>query len=280
MPSRQGRLAFVYLCLRRGQPVPKDSLAEALWVERPPARWEVAINAIVSKLRVSLGRVGLDPARVLPSAFGGYALQLPEPAWVDVEAAHDAVHGAEAALRSGEVETAYGPALVAGAITRRPFLPGEATPWVEEFRRRLSADRLRALDCLVRCLRGNGEVELAEQRAEEAIELDPYRESGYLSLMQLHAASGNPRCGRARVRALSRPLARGPGDLAVAGAAACAPPPAAGKLDALRTPALTSSFRPGGSGRARSAAASRRRDPAARARATPAPSGEAASTAT
>jgi len=191
LPSRQGRLAFAYLCLQRGEPVAKDVLADALWGDDLPPRWEVALNAIASKLRVALGSVGLDRTAVLPVAFGCYALRLPGRTWIDVDAAHEAVHDAEGALRAGASEAAYGDALVASIITRRPFLPAEGAAWVEERRGQLAADRLRALDCMVQCLLRNGEMELAELRAEEAVALDPYRESSYQSLMELHASVGN-----------------------------------------------------------------------------------------
>lgn len=191
LPSRQGRLAFVYLALRAGQAVPRDELAAALWDDALPRSWEDALSALVSKLRQALAAVGLDRSTVLPSAFGCYELRLPSGAWVDVAEAHRAVHLAEGALRHDDASGAYGDALIASIATGRPFLQGEAAAWVEAARRELVADRVRALACMVRCLAANGETELAERRGEELIALDPYREAGYMALMQVHAGAGN-----------------------------------------------------------------------------------------
>jgi SARP family transcriptional regulator, regulator of embCAB operon len=53
-PGRQGRLVFAYLLAAEGKSVPKDELAEALWGDESPARWEKALSVLVSKLRALL----------------------------------------------------------------------------------------------------------------------------------------------------------------------------------------------------------------------------------
>lgn len=83
------------------------------------------MSATVSKLRTALGRVGVCRAEVIASVFGCYQLRLPPEAWVDVEAAASALHEAEGALLAGDPTGAYGGALIAVTILRRPFLPGE-----------------------------------------------------------------------------------------------------------------------------------------------------------
>src|SRR5262245_23050562 len=101
LPGRQGRLAFAYLVDRRAHPVPRDELAEVLWTGTLPAASEVALSAIVSKVRALLVEAGLGRS-VLAAESGCYQLTLPSRAWVDVDAAIDSVHMAEAALLAGD----------------------------------------------------------------------------------------------------------------------------------------------------------------------------------
>jgi SARP family transcriptional regulator, regulator of embCAB operon len=128
-PGQQGRVAFAYLVLERDRPVTREELAEALWPQDLPSAWESALNAIASKLRGVLARLGVDKAALL-GARGSYELRLPGDTWVDVEVAADAIHDAETALRAGDPARAYGPSAVAHHVARRPFLPGERSAWV------------------------------------------------------------------------------------------------------------------------------------------------------
>src|SRR6478735_4306697 len=124
-PGRQGRLTFAYLVAEQGRAVPRDELAEALWGETPPARWDKALTGIVSKLRALLADQGIDGANVLTGAFGCYRLELPEGTWIDILAAATAVDDAEAALTAAALDRAKGAAPLAASILERPFLPGE-----------------------------------------------------------------------------------------------------------------------------------------------------------
>jgi len=190
LPGRQGRLAFAYLVSERERPVPRDELAEVLWPGSQPRAWEVALSALVSKLRGLLDEAG--PGRhaiVRPS--GCYRLELAAGSWVDTEAALLSVHEAEGALLSGQPERAYGGAAVAAAIARRPFLPGLDGAWIDARRAVLRASRVRALDCLAEVQARHGDHALALRSAEEAVGLEPYRESGYRRLMRVHLAAGN-----------------------------------------------------------------------------------------
>ena len=190
LPRRQGRLAFAMLVLERQRPVSTDELVELLWPGQPPAHHLLAVSALISKLRRLLSGVGLGPGAVA-HAFSCYQLKLPAEAWVDAEVALESLHEAEGALRSGEDVRAYGPAVVAAAILRRPFMPGEYGDWVEARRDKFRAALVRVIDCLVRLHDWNGEPTLAIAAAEEAVSLDPFRESGYRNLVALQMRAGN-----------------------------------------------------------------------------------------
>lgn len=190
LPRRQGRLAFAMLVLERQRPVSTDELVDLIWPGQPPAHHLVAVSALISKLRRLLSRTGLGPNAVA-HAFNCYQLNLPAEAWVDAEAALESLHEAEGAIRSGDEARAYGPAVVAAAILRRPFMPGEYGDWVEGRREKFRTALVRGLDCLVRLHDWNREPTLAIAAAEEAVALDPYRESGYRNLVALLLRAGN-----------------------------------------------------------------------------------------
>ena len=190
LPGRQGRIVFAYMAYERARPVSRDELADSLWPRQLPAASDVALSAIVSKLRALFVELGLRRDAVLATS-GGYQLLLPAGSWVDTEAALESVHLAEAALQSSNHRAAYGPAVVACAILRRPFLPNEEGAWVEGRREALRKNLLRALDCLAQVHGATGEMSLALRAAEEAVELEPLREAGYRRLMLVHDAAGN-----------------------------------------------------------------------------------------
>jgi DNA-binding SARP family transcriptional activator len=187
----QGRLALAVLVTERKRAVTQAELADVLWPDAVPASWQVALAAIVSRLRATLAGLGLPRSRVIAAAFGCYQLSPPDEVWVDVEAAIDAVHTAEGAIAAGDVQAAYGPSLLATTILRRPFLAGDVTPWVEDRRTALAETLVRAIDCRVDALAANGEMELAVVHAREAVRLEPFRESGYRRLMRLRADAGD-----------------------------------------------------------------------------------------
>lgn len=188
-PSRQCRLALAYLALERQRPVPRDELAEVIWGGAIPPAWDAALSAIISKLRGAL-KTFEQPCGV-DTAFGCYQLRLIDGAWVDVDAAANAIHDAEGALRAGDARRAWGPANVAAIIARRSFLPGEDADWIEARRGKLRSILVRALDCLSDVLMANGDSTLAIEASAESIALEPFRETGYQKLMRAQAAAGN-----------------------------------------------------------------------------------------
>lgn len=185
LPGRQGRLLFAYLVVNRHRPAPRDEVAEALWREPDPAAVDARLNPLLSKLRRVLGADSVD---------GRSALRLCLPgAWVDLEAAAEAIHRAESAVAQRDWGRAWGPALTALFTAERGFLPGEDAPWIDEVRHELTELRLRALESYAAAALGLGGTELlaAVRAGRQLTRLAPLRESGYRYLMRALADQGN-----------------------------------------------------------------------------------------
>jgi DNA-binding SARP family transcriptional activator len=117
LPGRQGRLLFTYLVVNRHRLIPRDEMAEALWREPDPDAVDARLNPLLSKLRKVFGHGTVE---------GRSALRLCLPdAWVDFEAASDAVHRAESAVAQQDWARGWGPSLTALFVAERGILPGE-----------------------------------------------------------------------------------------------------------------------------------------------------------
>jgi len=190
-PGRQGRLVFAYLLAAQGRPVSREELADALWGDELPAKWEKALSVLVSKLRALLNECGVDGLAALTSAFGCYKLTLPAGSWIDVAKAAEAVTAAERALAANDLEGALGNASIAASLARTTFLPGEDGRWVSEMRGELREILVRALETLAETNQLSGDPATAARAAEELIVLEPFRDRGYRLLMQAQSAAGN-----------------------------------------------------------------------------------------
>ena len=184
--GRQVPLVLAYLVLNRDRPVGRDELIGALWPETAPRSQDAALRTLLSRLRSALGRdivTGRDEL----------ALALPEPAWVDVEAAASEVWRAQRALDSGDARTAWALGQVPLNIASRGLLPGTHAAWLEPRRQELAAIRLQALEVIGRAGLSLGGTQLGsvERAARTLIDAEPYRESGYVLLMSALEAQGN-----------------------------------------------------------------------------------------
>jgi DNA-binding SARP family transcriptional activator len=186
LPGGQARVLFVYLAVNRARPARREELIEALWPWRAPAGAETSLSALLSRLRAVVG------SEVL-SGRGEVRLLLPIDAWVDIEAAEEAIHRAESAVAQGDWARGWGPSLIALFTARRSFLAGEDLPWAEEHRRRLDEIRCSALECYAAIALGVGGTELApgERVARELVAVAPFRERAHGLLMEILVARGN-----------------------------------------------------------------------------------------
>ena len=190
LAGRQGRLAFAFLVSERQRPVTKEELAGVVWGDAPPREIETALNAILSKLRSALKKANVARSAV-DVRSGTVQMRLPADVWIDLEHAANAIDEAEGALRSGNTRGAWSHAVALVIIARRPFLPGEEASWIEARRLRLRSLLVRGLHILSQITAINGEHALAVQYATEIVDLEPFQETGYRHLMQMHAGMGN-----------------------------------------------------------------------------------------
>jgi SARP family transcriptional regulator, regulator of embCAB operon len=181
------RLLFTFLAVQRERPVPRDELKQALWEHEQPRGADSTLSALLSRLRTALGPGVLDGRHEV-------RLILPADAWVDLEAAEEAIHRAESAVAREAWSDGWGPSLVALLVARRGFLPGQDVAWAHERRLRLEAIRIAALECYAAVALGLGgsELDVGEKAARELVAASPFREHGHALLMALVTARGNP----------------------------------------------------------------------------------------
>jgi DNA-binding SARP family transcriptional activator len=183
LPGRQGKLLFAYLVVNRMRAATRTELIDALWGDHLPGSPHSALSALLSKLRRLVEIEGRPDVRAV----------LPDGTWIDVEAASEALHSAEAAAARNDAIATYGPARVAQHISARTFLAGEEGTWIDEERRRLADLYARSLELVAQASLeiGGSEVDTAARAARALIAAAPYREAGYRLLMQVFEAQGN-----------------------------------------------------------------------------------------
>ena len=182
---RRGIPVFAYLTLNRHRTLARQELAAAGWGDEPPASPR-SLTTLLAKVRRVVGEDVLQTQ-------GQPRVTLPPDAFVDVEAAVEGIHRAEAAIAAGDWGEAYAGSRVAFYISERHFLDGLDLPWVRQWRRTLQDIEFRALECsaVASLACGGPELALAEQLARRLVDRAPYRESAYRLLMEALAARDN-----------------------------------------------------------------------------------------
>src|SRR6185369_8682347 len=94
-------------------------------------------------------------------------------------------------LRDGEHARAVELAGDVAAIATRPFLPGEDAPWIDEVRAALRRLRIRGLEAAATGQSQLGHHAEALRLTEQALALEPFRESAHRLLMRIHLDLGD-----------------------------------------------------------------------------------------
>jgi predicted ATPase/DNA-binding SARP family transcriptional activator/Tfp pilus assembly protein PilF len=186
VPPGQATLLFAYLVVNRAQRVSREDLVEALWPGGGPKDPQAVLSTLLSRLRHAVAPIEIDGKSEL-------RVVLPEPAWVDVEAARTAVDDALRAQEAGDWAAAYEHARDAISLVALDMLPGGDSPWLEELRREIGGLTALALESVARSAVAGRGANLSEgKRAAQAlVSKAPFRETGYRLLMEVLEASGD-----------------------------------------------------------------------------------------
>jgi SARP family transcriptional regulator, regulator of embCAB operon len=202
----QCRLLLAFLGTRRTRPASRLETVHALWGNAPPPSVDVSLNAVVSKLRAALRKIGVPPPHGVVTDSGTFQLALPD-AWFDIEETRTSLDAAEGAMRRGNGASAWGAANVSAVIARQSFLLDEDAAWVVREREGLQRIWRRACIVLSAVSTATGEYQLGIQHADDAYSAEPFDEVACQVLMRAHAAAGN-RAEALRVFARCRRLFR------------------------------------------------------------------------
>jgi SARP family transcriptional regulator, regulator of embCAB operon len=186
LPGRQGRTLLAYLVVNRRREVSRGQLIDAIWPDEPPSDADAGLSALLSKLRRVLGTDRVEGRHTV-------RLVLTSATWVDLEAAAEALHRAESAVKREDWKQAWSSARVTLHVGQRSFLAGEDGPWIDDVRRDLQAWYIRSLEITATASLeiGGSEMDTAERSARTLIKHAPFSESGYRFLMRVYEARDN-----------------------------------------------------------------------------------------
>jgi two-component SAPR family response regulator len=187
------RSLFQYLLVNRGRPVLRERLHQVLW---PDAEWtqnssslKVAMHALRQILAVPRTEGG-DPVVRIVHQDHGYALHA-EDIWIDLEQFEAHVEAGRAAEARGDCRTAMQQYHRAVDLYDGDFLSGECADWIEEQREWAKALALRALDRLRDDAVARQDYLEATRWCRRILEIDPYQEQTYQTLMYVHGYFGD-----------------------------------------------------------------------------------------
>jgi DNA-binding SARP family transcriptional activator len=201
-----GRLVGTLLRLlatRRGEFVPNDALAEALWPKRLPADPRANLKVLVNRARRALGESSL-----IVTGPGGYSFASGDCCLIDAETflAH-AEAGREllAADQSAAALVEFRRALE--AWKGEPLAEDTYAEWAQDYRTRLTRVHLEALEGAATTALAMHDPVQAVRWAEQATAQEPLREAAQLLLVRALAASGDTAGALACVNRFRRYLA-------------------------------------------------------------------------
>ena len=213
--GRRVRTLIRVLASRRGELVPKDALADALWAERLPADPAANLEVLIHRARRALG----DPS-LITTGPGGYAFTGGEGCLIDMEEFRKLAEAGRTALAAGDWVGALGWFGRALEWWRGEPLPEDAyADWARPVRAELARLHLEALEGAAEAALRLGDPARAVEFAEMAVAREPLREAARMLLMRALYLSGD-RAGALRAyeelrRGLSEELGVDPSPEAV-----------------------------------------------------------------
>ncbi|WTW99147.1 winged helix-turn-helix domain-containing protein [Streptomycetaceae bacterium NBC_01309] len=199
----KARAVLRLLSVRTGQWLHRDRLVETFWpkLAMPSAvhNLQVAVSSLRGLLEPDRGR---GEACVVVRQGLSYRLRLPHGGSCDVTEFERAVRDARMARRLGRWREAAEALCGARDAYAGPLLPEEgASEWVVGERERLGQGAAWATDTLAELRLRQGRLGDAVETAERCLEIDPFRDSAWDTLIRAHDRSGQSAAGaRARRR--------------------------------------------------------------------------------
>ena len=186
LPGGQAGLLVCFLLASPERAADRDALVELLWPRQAPKDPGAALRPVLSRVRRALAPATLEGRERLQ-------LTLPEPVWVDAEAAAHAVEEARAAAHDSRWAAAREQAELAAAILRPGLLPAQDGDWLQAARWEHEEHLLEALEIAARggVALGRTGAGTAERVSRDLIARAPFRESGHRFLMEALAVRGN-----------------------------------------------------------------------------------------
>lgn len=192
--GRRVRTLIRVLASRRGQLVPKEALADALWTERLPTDPAANLEVLVHRARRALG----DPS-LITTGPGGYAFTGGEGCLIDAEEFRRLTEDGRRALAEEDWAGALGSLGRALEWWRgEPLMEDAYADWAQPIRAELQRLHLEALEGAAAAALRVGDLPRAVELAEMAVAREPLREAGRLLLMRSLYLSGD-RAGALRV---------------------------------------------------------------------------------
>ncbi len=182
--SRKGRRLLQLLAARSGRATSVDEIAEVLWPDGPPPRFEQNVASLVSRLRAVMGGTTVVGGR------DGY--RLGPDVEVDVDRAERLGTEARARLQASEPAVALAAAHRALDLLHGEVLESEPdAAWIDDARAAADHARRSIRRTTWRAALDVGDVDAARAAAEEAVRADPLDEEAARALMSAHHAAGN-----------------------------------------------------------------------------------------
>ncbi|HXF72876.1 MAG TPA: BTAD domain-containing putative transcriptional regulator [Actinomycetota bacterium] len=185
--GRRVRTLIRVLASRRGELVPKEALADALWTERLPTDPAANLEVLIHRARRALG----DPS-LITTGPGGYAFTGGEGCLIDAEEFRELVEAGRTALAEEDWAGALGSFGRALEWWRgEPLMEDVYADWAQPVRAELRRLHLEALEGGAAAALRVGDLTRAVEFAEMAVAREPLREAGRLLLMRALYLSGD-----------------------------------------------------------------------------------------
>ena len=187
----KARELLSYLLIKHGQPVPRSVLIEMLWPHNDASGTSLkvaahAIRKILAATQAGAPTAGRGSSLELLSHDSGYMLHV-ENVWIDVDEVETALETARGLERRGELDESLVFYRRAVGLYRGAFLAGDSAIWVEQHREWIKDLALEAMRRVCNAAIEAGDYSGAIVLSRRILEIEPWLEEAYRSLMLCHA---------------------------------------------------------------------------------------------